>query len=144
MGALDTEINRIQCQQDGLCAGPLAGHRVGMQTICGQRTLVTRAPQLVRPMAGEFPAIEQLILGLLDDAEHDQISYLMGWLKVGYESPLNGQLRPGQALAMAGPSILLNANLREQATNSMRALYASCPVRAHSASSSSPTARIKA
>ena len=100
---LDAELNRIQCTQDVLYAGPLAGHQVGLQQMCGQRILVTRAAQLMQPASGECPAIEHLILGLLDDEEHDQISYLMGWLKVGYEALLNGHLRPGQALAIAGP-----------------------------------------
>ena len=101
--ALDAELNRIQCTQDVLYAGPLAGHKVGRQQMCGQRVLVTRAAQLIQPATGDCPTIEQLILGLLDDEEHNQISYLLGWLKVGYEALLNGQLRPGQALAIAGP-----------------------------------------
>ena len=74
-----------------------------MQEMCGQRILVTRGPQLGQVAAGDCPAIENLILGLLDDPHHDQISHLLGWLKVAYEALLNGQLRPGQTLAMAGP-----------------------------------------
>jgi hypothetical protein len=103
LSQLAEEIIRIQREQDVLYAGPLAGHRVGLKEICGQRILVTRSAHLIEPAAGECPTIETLILGLLDDPEHDQIGYLMGWLKVAYEALGQGELRHGQALAIAGP-----------------------------------------
>jgi hypothetical protein len=74
--------------------------------MCGQRILVTRPPRLVTPVTGECPTIEQLVFDLFDDPdqpEFDQIPYVLGWLKVGYEAMLNKQPRPGQALAIAGP-----------------------------------------
>jgi hypothetical protein len=100
---LDEEINRIQREQDVLYAGPLAGYAVGLQEQCGHRILVTRAARLIEPVAGDCPTIERLLLELLDDPEHDQITYLMGWLKTGYESLRDHQWRPGQALTVAGP-----------------------------------------
>lgn len=100
---LAEEIIRIQREQDVLYAGPLAGHGVGLHEMCGQRILVTRGPRLIAPASGDCPTIEKLIIGLLDDPEHDQIGHLMGWLKVGYEALSQGQLRHGQALAIAGP-----------------------------------------
>ena len=103
---LDNEINRIQCTQDVQYAGPLAGHGVGLQEMCGQRILVTRPPHLVQPTPGDCPTLEQLILDLFDDPDHpelDQVPFVLGWLKTSYESMLNHQPRPGQALAIAGP-----------------------------------------
>jgi len=103
---LDEELNRIQCQRDVLYAGPLAGHGVGLQEMCGQRILVTRPPRLVQPRAGDCPTIERLLCDLFDDPDHaefDQVIYALGWLKIGYESVLYSQPRPGQALAIAGP-----------------------------------------
>ncbi len=103
LSALGEEIIRIQCEQDVLYAGPLAGHSVGLKEMCGQRILVTRAPKLLEPKQGDCSTIEKLIIGLLQDPEHDQVSSLLGWLKVGYEALAQGQLRHGQALAIAGP-----------------------------------------
>lgn len=103
---LSKEINRIQCTQDVLYAGPLAGHGVGLQEMCGQRILVTHPPHLVQPVPGDCPTLERLILGLFDDPDHpeiDQIPIVLGWLKTSYESMLYNQPRPGQALAIAGP-----------------------------------------
>lgn len=103
---LDDELIRLQRTRDVLYAGPLAGHDVGLQEQCGQRILVTRSPRLLLPVVGACPSIEQLIFDLFDDPDHpelDQIPYVLGWLKVAYESLLHKQLRPGQALAIAGP-----------------------------------------
>jgi hypothetical protein len=102
---LADEIIRVQRERDVLYAGPLAGHVVGPQEMCGQRILVTRGPRLILPKPGECPTIEKLLLGLLDDPDPNinQITFLLGWLKIAYESLLHGQLRPGQALALAGP-----------------------------------------
>ncbi len=103
---LDDELNRIQCKRDVQYAGPLAGHGVGLQEMCGQRILVTRPPRLLQPASGECPTLEQFIVDLFDDPDHpefDQIQYVLSWLKVSYESLLNDELRPGQLLAIAGP-----------------------------------------
>ncbi len=97
------EVIRIQVEQDVGYAGPLAGHGVGLIETCGQRILVTRAPHLIKPQPGICPTIEKLISGLLDDPEHDQIGYLLGWLKIAYETLAQGKLRHGQLLAIAGP-----------------------------------------
>ena len=103
VSAIEEKLIQTQTGKDVLYAGPLAGHPVGPQDMCGQRILVTRAPRLIKPAEGECPTIEGLITALLDDPTHDQISYLMGWLKIGYEALVAGQLRHGQALAIAGP-----------------------------------------
>lgn len=102
---LTDELIRIQRERDVLYAGPLAGHGAGPQEMCGQHILVTRGPRLILPKPGECPTIEKLLLGLLDDPDPNinQITSLLGWLKIAYESLLHCQLRPGQALALAGP-----------------------------------------
>jgi len=103
---LDDELNRIQCTRDVQYAGPLAGHGVGMQEMCGQRILVTRPPRLLQPAPGECPTLEQFIVDLFDDPDHpefDQVQSVLSWLKVSYESLRNSELRPGQLLAIAGP-----------------------------------------
>jgi hypothetical protein len=93
----------IQRELDVVYAGPLAGHAVGLQEMCGQRVLVTRAAKLVRTCSGACPNIDALLSGLLADPEYDQVSYVLGWLKVAYEALAEGKLRHGQMLALAGP-----------------------------------------
>jgi hypothetical protein len=71
--------------------------------LCGQRVLVRRAARLLQPQAGECPTIDALLNGLLADPEYDQVVFVRGWLKVAYEALLEGKLRHGQMLALAGP-----------------------------------------
>ena len=103
LSAVEERLIHIQRHSDVLYAGPLAGHQTGLQEMCGQRILVTRAPRILKPEAGQCSTIEALITALLGDKQHDQISYLLGWLKVAYEALSEGKLRHGQALAIAGP-----------------------------------------
>jgi hypothetical protein len=103
VSAIEEKLIQTQTSKDVHYAGPLAGHPTGPQDMCGQRILVTRAPRVLKPVEGECPTIEGLITALLDDPVHDQISYLMGWLKIGYEALSHWKLRHGQALAIAGP-----------------------------------------
>ncbi|HEV2692313.1 MAG TPA: DUF5906 domain-containing protein [Verrucomicrobiae bacterium] len=100
---LEKEINRIQSEQSVDYAGPLAGHGVGVQEMCGHLILVTRSIKLVQPKPGSCHTIMALIHGLLDDPNHDQISSALGWIKVSYEALASKQPRPGQVLAIAGP-----------------------------------------
>jgi len=103
LSAVDGRIIEIQRTLDVVYAGPLAGQAVGLQEMCGHRVLVTRSPRILQPRAGACPNIEQLILGLFADPKHDQVPYLLGWLKIAYEALAAGQLRHGQMLAIAGP-----------------------------------------
>ena len=103
LSEVDSWLVKIQTRQDVLYAGPLAGHAVGVKEMCGQRILITRAANLPKSVIGDCPMIEKLLIGLLDDPTHDQIAYLLGWLKIGYEALFEGKLRHGQALAIAGP-----------------------------------------
>ena len=103
LSQIEEQLIHVQRHHDVLYAGPLAGQGVGMQEMCGHRILVTRAPQMLKPQAGECPTIEALLTALLDDPAHNQIGYLLGWLKIAYEALVEGQRRHGQALAIAGP-----------------------------------------
>lgn len=100
---VEERLIQIQREKDVLYAGPLAGHRTGLQDMCGQRILVTRPPHLIEPKPGDCPNIEALLAGLFNDPAHDQVTYVLGWLKVSYEALVEGKLRHAQALAMAGP-----------------------------------------
>jgi Family of unknown function (DUF5906) len=80
-------------------AGKLAGYSAGLIEQNGERILVTGSPHLIEPEAGEFPAIAQFLDGLFQD----QRIYVDCWLKIAVEALRKGQIRPGQALVLAGP-----------------------------------------
>ena len=101
--AVDERIIQIQLANDVLYAGPLAGHGVGLQKMCGQHVLVTRSARLIEPGPGDCPNMDALVNGLLGDPAFDQVSFLLGWLKLAYETLAEGSLRHAQALAIAGP-----------------------------------------
>ncbi len=84
-------------------AGPLAGYSAGFYEMNGYRVLVTESPQIIQPVAGEWPTIKKLIQGLLFDENYAQQLYLFGWIKLAYESLCAEHRRPGQALVICGP-----------------------------------------
>lgn len=100
---IDTTINGYQLDCHVAYAGPLSGCSKGVTEQFGQRILVTTSPRLIEPCPGEFPLLAEIMAQLFRDPAADQRPYVLGWLKVGFESLLAGKRRPGQALAMAGP-----------------------------------------
>jgi len=103
LSQVDQKLNEIQFEQDVAYAGPLAGHRSGVIESYGNRVLVTTSPKLIEPKAGEWPVLDRFLSNLLVDGAHDQRSYVYGWLKFAYEALRAGHLRPGPAMAIAGP-----------------------------------------
>lgn len=81
-------------------AGPLAGYKRGIHRVCGNKVLVTREAEPIRPRAGEWKQLRTLIEELL----RDQACYFYGWLQSSMRALRAGPpFRPGQALAMCGP-----------------------------------------
>lgn len=81
-------------------AGPLAGYKRGVHRVCGNRVLVTREAEPIRPRMGKWPNLQKLIEEMLQD----QTKYFYGWLKSGQRALKAGPpFRPGQALSMVGP-----------------------------------------
>ena len=99
---LDEKLIDIQQQCDVHYAGALAGYRCGVYDMGERRILVTESPRIIEPGSGDWPTIHAVIDGLLHDERFDQQSYLLGWLKVSFETLQAGQRRPGQALVIAG------------------------------------------
>jgi hypothetical protein len=100
---LDETLNNFQLDCAVSYAGPLAGYAKGIREVCGNRILVTTSPKLIEPGPGRFPFIATLLQNLFQDEVTDQTPYVKGWLKVATEAQRAGGIRPGQALAMAGP-----------------------------------------
>ncbi len=95
-------ILNIQREQNIAYAGSLAGYSKGCYEIQGNRILVTTSPKLIVPQPGDCPLLRRLFDGLLIDGATDQRPYVFGWLKVAVDSLYSGELRPGQALVLAG------------------------------------------
>ena len=99
---LDEMLSRITKEHDLNYAGPLAGYKAGLIEINSRRVLVMDSPRIIKPCSGRFDTLWALVNGMLNDAAHDQLSYLLGWLKCARESLECCIRRPGQALTLAG------------------------------------------
>lgn len=100
---MDHVLVEIQANNVIHYSAPLAGHQKGVQTIHRRRILVTESPRLIEPVPGEWPLLAKILENMLDDPIRDQRPYFLGWLKVAVEALHAKKIRPGQALALAGP-----------------------------------------
>ena len=100
---LDQCLNTIQTKQDVNYAAPLAGYDAGIYEINNRRILVTDSPRLIQSKEGEWPLLEQIFEGMLNDPACDQRPYFYGWLKTALSALHSKKWQPGQVLAMAGP-----------------------------------------
>ncbi len=81
-------------------AGELAGWMPGVRTICGNRVLISRGPNVPQPKRGKWPLIKNFIKELLGD----EGKYFYSWMRAAYQSLREGApFAPGQLLAIAGP-----------------------------------------
>lgn len=99
------ELLRIRGSMDVSYAGPLAGWRAGFHEHGGERFLVTESPRLIAPAPGEWPVLQQLLMGLFTEGgdEPDQLRYLLSWWRLTLEALHAGERRHAQAVAVAGP-----------------------------------------
>jgi hypothetical protein len=99
---LDERLLDIQHNCDVHYSGALAGYNAGIYQMGERRILVIESPRIIQPSSGAWRTLQTFILGLLNDPQFDQVSYLYGWLKVAYEALRSRQRRPGQGLVLAG------------------------------------------
>lgn len=98
---IEKELIMIQTEKDVVYAGPIAGYKAGIHTICGQRVLVTSGPKMLTPKAGDWQFLKKFFEDLLGDAERRFYAWMKSALRSFYAGP---SFRPGQALAIAGPA----------------------------------------
>lgn len=84
-------------------SGPLAGSKKGPRIVNGSQILVTRSPELIRPVAGDWLVLRALVEGMFFDAEYDQLIYFYGWMQCALHTLHSGIRKPGQLLVLAGP-----------------------------------------
>lgn len=103
LSQIDLELIRVQRDLRIAYAGPLVGYMKGLHVINGRNFLVMDSPTLIEPEPGEWPIIEQLLLGMFCHDDIDQRPYFYGWLKRRLEALYRHERLPGQALVLAGP-----------------------------------------
>jgi hypothetical protein len=100
LSALDRAIMAIQQDQNVDYAGPLAGYAQGLIEMEGKSILVTDSPKLIEPAHGDWGVLQQMLLNMFGE---EQLRFFQAWIKLSFESLVSGDLRPGQALVLAGP-----------------------------------------
>lgn len=106
LNQLEAALVKAQLERAVDYAGPLAGHRCGLfKTTDGAKILVTSEPDpgvfsTNGKHAGDFPFLDQFFSELLGN----QAEYALAWLKTARDSLRGETYRPGQMLALAGPS----------------------------------------
>ena len=103
LSAVETELLRIQDEDDIHFAGLLAGHREGFYEQNGTRFLVTESPSLIDPSAGDWPVLRAFLTGLLGGDDEQPIVF-MAWAKFAVKALRFSNRQPGQALVLAGPA----------------------------------------
>lgn len=97
----DRHLMLIQDTCNVSFAGPLAGYRAGLHTICGRKMLVTSSPKLIVPKEGKWPTLKKFI----DELLGEQAVVLHAWLKASLKTLYKGApFRPAPMLAIAGPA----------------------------------------
>lgn len=82
-------------------AGEMAGWGPGLHTICGNRVLISRGPDIPTPKRGPWPLLKKFIHELLGKDSR----YFYSWMLAAFQSLQAGPpFGPGQMLAIAGPS----------------------------------------
>jgi hypothetical protein len=100
---MDSEILRIQDEQNVDYAGPFAGYPTGICNQYENRVLVTEARNVIAPAPGTWAVLSQLFENLFKDPGYrDQRPFIFGWIKTAIECLSQGQFRPGQLLVIAG------------------------------------------
>lgn len=97
---IDDHLIDLQRNLDVVLAVPIAGLPIGLHVLHGNRILVTRQANYVKPRKGPWPKLQAIIQELLPN----QTDMLYAWLKSRLETLREGYpFRPGQILMIAGP-----------------------------------------
>jgi len=100
LSPLEEELSVVELERNVIYAGRLAGYQPGLHEVCSNRILVTEGPKIPPTNQGDWSLIQEFLEGLFGDP---QIHYVHGWCQSAFLALKNGDRRPGQALAIAGP-----------------------------------------
>lgn len=97
----DIKVSEVRSSSNIEFAGSVAGHLAGIKTYKGERILITKGPNLIDPVEGDWENIKKLGGRLFPDG---QFEYVLGWSQNALRGLYRGGCNPGQMLVMAGPS----------------------------------------
>jgi hypothetical protein len=100
----DQFVVGVQDQRGVVYSGSLAGYGKGLRTVNGSRILITRAPDLISPVEGDWCTIKALLEGMFAGDQYHQLNFLFGWMKSALLSLNSKTRKPGQLLVIAGPA----------------------------------------
>jgi hypothetical protein len=100
-GVSDVEETLEHIQQRPRIAASLrlAGYRAGVVEMNQRRILVIESARLIEPVKGSLPLFKEFVEGL---AQKEEV-YLWSWCHLAVTPMYDGELTPGQVLALAGP-----------------------------------------
>jgi hypothetical protein len=107
MNLIDEEILRTTMQRRVSYAGALAGWKRGVVKFNGTRALITRSPDMIKPVDGDTPILDAVMSTVLCGQEEDgtvidQRESFFAWWKHALASLYDGRPRNGLAMAIAG------------------------------------------
>ena len=102
--AFDQIADDIQHRRAVDFAGAIAGFKPGIINEGGLRLLVTRGPDLIKPVEGDWATLSSVFDAVLKDEKHDQIFYWHAWIKMAFDALRAGKRKPGQAMILVGPA----------------------------------------
>lgn len=100
MSPMDRALLTLNQNMNVAYAGPLCGFAAQEMIFHGERVLITKSPQLIKPTRGGSPTIKSILDGLFGQ---EQLIYFLSWFHIAYETLRSGERRPGQAIALLGP-----------------------------------------
>lgn len=102
LSPVDQQIEHVMLEQRVQYAGPLAGWKRGLRQFQDTRALVTRSPSLIKPVAGPWPLLRELLESRFSTGPVDQLPYLLGWWQHMLFSLYEGKPSRGLCLVLAG------------------------------------------
>jgi len=110
---LDEKISLVEKEHRVAFAGILAGYKKGIHTIEGERVLITKSPEFIVPVKGEWPTLKTFFEGLFVGTEPsdreggeptkiDQLDRWYAWHQHLMQCYMGGIIAPGLALCVAG------------------------------------------
>lgn len=113
ISVMDRMISFVEKERRVAFAGTLAGYKKGVQSITGQRVLISKSPAYIEPKKGDWPTLRAFFEGGLigmepsdkeggEPTKIDQTHRWYGWHQHLMQCYMEGIIAPGLALCVAG------------------------------------------
>jgi hypothetical protein len=110
---VDEKISQVEKEHRVAFAGELAGYKMGLHRITGQRVLIPKSPEFIVPKKGEWPTLRKFFEGGFigeepsdreggEPVKIDQLDRWFAWHQHLMQCYMDGIIAPGLALCVAG------------------------------------------